>query len=252
MRKVRSFAARATALATASAMLAGCSTQPAGPITEAQLRDIHQSVNEVLTSMNQAANKNWLSGAVMLEVSIARDNSLLGCTATSTSGAPGLVAVAERACWASVFPPMPAEVFDADGKGLIRMPMIFGMDPPADPQLRASYEGILFPAFSQGQYFWDNGIRAVPTHSVGQVVFHYVADHQGRVLVCNAIIDAVESRPAQFRDNPLLIKRLSAACQAMNLSKMPGFAVAANGLATGSVWMFYAPWRQAAPKATDY
>jgi hypothetical protein len=252
MHKVHSFAARATVLALFGALLAGCSTPPASPITKAEVMGIHKGFSEALSPMSLAANKDWLSGSVMLDIAIDRDNRLLSCTARPTSGAPGLVAVTERACWATVFPPLPAQVFNAHGKTLIRMPMVFGMDPPTDPQHRASYEGMVFPAFSQGQYFWDNGISAVATQSVGQAVFRYVADRDGSVRVCNVDIHAVESRQAEFAQNSKLVRRLKTACLAMNLSKMPAFAVGNNALATGSVWLFYAPWRQAAPKAIDY
>ncbi|MFF7709934.1 hypothetical protein [Pseudomonas sp. NPDC007930] len=252
MHTVRSLAAACAALATGSLMLNGCAGPAKGPLSATQQADLHQAVIRVLGPMNQAANKDWLSGAVSLEVTIDRNNQLLKCAAKPTSGAPGLAAVAERACWATVFPPVPAQAFNADGQARLRMPIVFDMDPVSDPQLRARYEGIAFPAFSQGQYFWDHGIAAVGPTSVGEARFQYVADRQGRVLACTASIAPAEAREGEFRDNPHLLERLNGACLQMNLAAMPGFAAGNNGLANGTVWTSYSPWRQAAPQPKDY
>jgi len=239
-------------VAPTAALLAGCASAPPGALGTEQISQLHHQITDSLTPLSLAANKDWLSGQVLLDITFNRQNQLLNCRAQSTSGAAGLVPVIERACWANVFPPMPAQVFNDDGKTVVRMPVYFEMDSQTDPKRRAYFDGVIFPMFSQGQYFWDNGISKVAFSSVGQAQLRYVADREGRVLTCNAVISPVDSRKDEFVQSPQLVSHLNATCLKMNLAQMPGFAVGNNGLAAGTVWTAYSPWRKTAPKARDY
>lgn len=248
MRTVRSLhLGTAGVLASCIVMLAGCSTAPTGPLSAAQVSDIHKGVSAALIPLMLAANKRWLNGTVALDLVIDRDNQLLGCKATRMEGAPELVPVVEQACWATVLPLLPPEAFRADGKAKLRTPVSVKMNRDGDPAQRAYFEAVVFPMFAQNQYFWDHGISRVAFGSVGEAGFRYVADREGRVLACTAKITANEARKEAFKQNPLLVANLQKACLGMNLAKMPGFQVADNGLATGTVWTTYAPWRKAAP-----
>lgn len=249
MRTVRSLPlGTAGVLGAFIAALAGCSTAPTGPLSAAQIADIHKGVSTALIPLMLAANKRWLNGTVALDLVIDRDNQLLSCKATRMEGAPELVPVVEQACWATVLPSLPPEAFRADGKAKLRTPVSVRMNRDGNPTQRAYFEAVVFPMFAQNQYFWDHGISRVAFRSVGEAGFRYVADHEGRVLACTAKITANEARKEAFKQNPQLVANLQKACLGMNLAKMPGFLVADNGLAAGTVWTTYAPWRKAAPR----
>lgn len=248
MRTVRSLTlGTAGVVGLCIALMAGCATAPKGPMTAAQVSEVHKGVSTALIPLMLAANKRWLNGTVALDLVIDRDNQLLSCKGTRMDGAPELVPVIEQACWATVLPSLPPEAFRADGKAKLRTPVRVEMSAERNPAQRAYFEAVVFPMFAQNQYFWDNGISRVAFGSVGEAGFRYVADRQGRVLACTAKITANEARKEAFKQNPQLVANLQKACLGMNLAKMPGFQVADNGLAAGTVWTTYAPWRKAAP-----
>lgn len=132
------------------------------------------------------------------------------------------------------------------------MPITVEMNLRQDTPRFAYYQAVVFPMFAQNQYFWDNGLSSLVLGSVGEASFRYVADREGRVLSCTVRIEAAQTRPQGFSQNPSLVANLEKACIKMNLARMPGFVAAPNGLATGTVWTTYSPWRKAAPRATAW
>lgn len=252
MRSVYTPAAGFAMLAVSLVTLGGCSSAPKDPLSAAQLGEIHQGFSAALEPMIRAANRDQLDGSIEMKVVIDSDDQLLECKGKPVTGAPGLVEVVERACWTTLFPPLPRQAFAKDDRARFRMPITVEMNLGQDTPQFAYYQAVVFPMFAQNQYFWDNGVSGLVIGSVGEASFRYVADREGRVLSCTVRIEPTETRPKAFSRSPSLAANLEKVCMKMNLARMPGFVVAPNGLATGTVWTTYSPWRKRAPRAAAW
>ncbi|MFJ4143661.1 hypothetical protein [Pseudomonas sp. NPDC089734] len=241
---------------TALLALAGCQSQTAVKSTPEQIKKLEAfsiGFRVALVSNARVISSELLDGNVKLRVKINRRNEVTFCEtepyvlpgSPAVPVDPRLSAIAKEACWNTLFPLVPTDVFDPDGTAEIVAPLIFSGESEAvegDEELTRR-RMIRVTRYAQSRFFWEQTLRSQPAASIGYADFQYVANAQGQVQGCLVNLRASQQRPEAFKLDADLQARLIAQCKQMNLKQLPGFSVDPQGVATGRVRVEYMPWK---------
>ncbi|RMQ50101.1 hypothetical protein ALQ04_02330 [Pseudomonas cichorii] len=232
--------------------LGGCQSPAVVKPTPEQINKLEEfsiGFRVALASNARVIRSELLDGQVKLRVKINRRNEVVFCEAEPYSAAivppapldPRLSAVASEACWNTLFPIVPSDVFDADGTAEIVAPLIFSSDEDTE-ELKLKRMGRV-TRYAQSRFFWEQTLRNQPASSIGYADFRYVADAKGQVQGCLVNLRPSPQRPDAFKLDGDLQARLSAQCKQMNLRQLPGFTLDPHGVAEGTVRVEYMPWK---------
>ncbi|CAM4115126.1 hypothetical protein CCOS865_03609 [Pseudomonas reidholzensis] len=242
--------------------LAGCKTSEPAATDTAEAIDpkvMQQFVGDMQkTLQTNIANavRGTLVGAVKLSIKLDQTYAPVACKAqepgpklasllpadANRSDFKSLAAAVEAQCWKTVYPPVPAGAYDEDGTVEIVAPLILmpsANQQPPNPAWVARQQ--------QREFFWQQLLREQPVDSIGVAIIRYQANSQGKVQGCLIELRPSAARADAFRMDGGLQSRLSSACMALDLQRMPGFAPDPQGKMEGFALVEYAPWKVGRP-----
>lgn len=188
------------------------------------------------------ANPEGLRGSVKLTMKLDRQGDVRLCEAKSAeAGTPSrLVNLMADACWSTVWGPIPANLQSPKDGGLeIIAPLIASGETPSMPD----HERLRQRDAVESRFFWDNVVGKQSLSAFGSARFNFTANAKGEVLRCDVELEKHSLRPEYFQPNPELQQTLTQQCLQLNVGKMPGFQVGADGTAKRVVRVDYLPWK---------
>ncbi|MEN5238223.1 hypothetical protein ABE459_12100 [Pseudomonas sp. TWI923] len=235
--------------------LAGCTAAgqhtPRETPAQAETRFTRQML-DILQNDMLLANQQDLVGAVLLEVTLERDGRPSACRARLapqkyTSRMPAdavwateqaLTALVIDQCRKSLFPIPPRTMRDHTGQLQVVAPIIFM---PAEGSF--AVREYLRQSAPRQAYAWQHLMAGETVTGTGNAFFWFEGDASGKVTRCLVELTPDRFAPSRFKpDNPLR-RRLHARCMALDLRRMPGFALDSQGVNRGHVELEYAPWK---------
>ncbi|MBP2262966.1 hypothetical protein [Pseudomonas sp. BP8] len=243
--------------------LAGCqspsstSTETPEPVDPQVMQQFMTDMQQTLQSNIANAVRGTLVGAVQLHISLNQANEPVACAAkvpgpklanllpasAQRSDFKRLATAVEAQCWKTIYPAAPAAAREKDGTVEIVAPLI--LMPASNPQ--QSVNSAWSVRQEQREFFWQQLLREQPVDSIGVAVIRYQADALGKVQGCMVELRPSAVRADAFRMDGGLQARLSSACMALNLQRMPGFALDPQGKIEGFSLVEYAPWKVGRP-----
>lgn len=258
MHALRRFATLAGLLAL-TACQAGQAFQ--APAAEAKLspeeldrKHYTRVLNGVFQRAGNAANTGKLSGSFNLRFTLDADNRLLACSAGPSPvgdnlGYPynlQLQLQLASLCWTSVMPELPPSMASKSGRTDLVAPLIF--HPYGEVSAEVEAQRLLrHTKYAQQVFFWQQILATEPLSSIGIARFRLIANAQGQVQSCDAVIDPHPLRRRAFVQDNALVERLNQRCKQLDLRGMPGFAVDNQGIARALVVVEYTPWKNGVP-----
>lgn len=247
-------------IVTSLMALAGCQTQEPSAdkvaaadaaVEESKNPQFIQSFSGVLIRSALAANRQGLTGAIDMKMTVNRQNQVIRCETRTKSqysplrtlSNPRLVTLVKEICWNAVFPEVSSKVFtsDADEQTIIA-PLVFpGLAMLSTEGL--TYRNQLVSQYEQSMFLWERTLAKQKVEGIGVASFYYVANAQGQVQECLVNLDRHPYRPQAFKPDSALQQHLSNQCKQLDLRQMPGFAVNGQGRAEGYVSVEYTPWK---------
>lgn len=247
-------------LALCTLLLAGCqSSSPTGPtLTSAQIKEqtreraaFETSIKRALARAADLANTGDRDGSFNLMIKVDDTNRIIGCGTRPGKKIddrlpaynPKLAQELESICWTSVFPALPASMFDANNKtARIVAPVVVyplaGLSAAAREQRTAMLQGK-----AQNDFLFRQLLAPLPIDSVGVATLMLMSDSTGQVQECAASLDPHMLRPLDFKPDDTLLASLVQRCKQLDLSTMPGFVPNAKGLTSALHRIEYTPWK---------
>lgn len=202
-----------------------------------------------------AANTEKLSGSFNLTFRLDAANHLLACSAGPSPAGEKLGYLYNQQlqqqlaslCWTVVMPELPASMANDSGRTDLVAPLIFhplgeGSAEWEERQRRRR------TTYAQQGFFWQHALATETLDSIGIARFRVLANGQGQVQGCEAVIDPHPLRRRAFVQDNALVERLNQRCKQLDLRAMPGFAVDNQGIARVFVAVEYTPWKNGVPK----
>lgn len=254
--RTRAAMQRFALLTCALPLLASCqSTEPSANNSEISIQDKRKlqwfvrDFSEALMRNGQIANTELLEGSLDMLVTVNRQNQVIGCSTRPTQNAqlkmypynPRLARLIEPVCWNSVFPEVPVEMFGTESEQIIVAPLVFNTP---DSVNRSRLQKMNDERYTTEQFFWKNLLVQQPLDAVGLAWFKATANAEGVVQTCSITLGPHPYRPLAFKLDNALLQRLGEQCKRLNLARLPGFKVDAEGVATVRSLIEYTPWRQ--------
>lgn len=238
--------------AAALITLTGCQSKPAPEVDEQARQTFVTDMQRTLMHSMATADTGEQIGAVLLDVTLDRQSAPTRCKAVRAPvkyrmGLPtdvvptdiiALTRLVEAQCWKTIYPVVPEAMRDEDGTVDVRAPLYIVL-----PHADQAPGTLRRKAYAQRDFFWQHLLRDQPVTSIGKATLYYQANAQGKVEGCLVQLYPHPLRTDAFRLDGNLQAQLNSRCMALDLSKLPGFEVDAQGLATGYTEMDYAPWR---------
>jgi len=238
--------------ATALITLAGCQSKPAPEVDEQARQTFISDMQRALIHSMATADTGEQIGAVLLEVTLDGQSAPTHCKAVRApvkyrmalpadvmpTDINALTRLVEAQCWKTIYPVVPAAVREENGTVDVRAPLYIVL-----PGAAQAPDTLRRKAYAQRDFFWQHLLRDQPVTSIGKASLYYQANAQGKVEGCLVQLYPHPLRTDAFRLDGNLQALLNSRCMALDLSKLPGFAVDAQGQATGYTEMDYAPWR---------
>lgn len=208
-----------------------------------------RTFQQVLRRDSLRANQEKWVGSVELATQFNRKNQVVSCTARAIpdsppqpgSSASKLEEMVRAVCWNTVFPMLPATVFNVSGLFTVSQTLVFPrleLEPEQSKKLDLNAE-----QYARGHYFWEHTLANLPVDGVGVASFRVKADPQGRVQECKVSLREVSYRAESFKPDKQLRERATRLCEWMNLLQMPGFVLIDGKLPTVSATVLYTPWK---------
>ncbi|WP_434575858.1 hypothetical protein J3P88_13510 [Pseudomonas sp. Z3-6] len=188
------------------------------------------------------ANPEGLRGTVKLTMKLDRQGDVVLCEAESTNaGTPSnLLNLVADVCWSSVWEPVPESLRSPnDGSLEINMSLIVSGETPSIHD----HQRVRQRAAVASRFFWDNVVGKQSVNAFGRARFDFTANAKGEVTRCDVELGEHSLRPGLFQPNPELQQALTQRCLQLNVARMPGFQVKADGTAKRVVWVNYLPWK---------
>lgn len=188
------------------------------------------------------ANPEGLRGSVTLKMKLDRQGDVVLCEAKpAEAGTPSrLVNLMADVCWSSVWEPVPESLQSPnDGSLEINIPLIATGETPS----LHDHERVRQQAAVASRFFWDNVVGKQSVNAFGSARFDFTANATGEVLRCDVELQKNSLRPGFFQPNPELQQALTQQCLQLNVGKLPGFQVSADGTAKRVVRVDYLPWK---------
>ncbi len=235
--------------------LAGCTAAgqhtPRETPAQAEARFTRQML-DILQNDMLLANQQDLVGAVLLDVTLERDGRPRTCTArpapqkyrsvfpADTVWAPeqALTGLVIDQCRQSLFPIPPKAMRDHQGQLQVVAPIIFM---PAEGSF--AVREYLRQSVPRQAYAWQHLMAGETVIGTGNAFFWFEGDARGKVTRCLVELGPDRFAPSRFKPDNLLKQRLHARCMALDLRRMPGFALDSQGTNRGHFELEYAPWK---------
>ncbi|WP_449432216.1 hypothetical protein [Pseudomonas putida] len=253
MRKTLTLALSSTALIA----LAGCQSHTTAQV-DAQTRETFVThMQQALQRSIGMADTGEQLGAVTLQVVLDRNAAPIHCKARrkipvklqaqlpgnmQTSNYQALARLVEEQCWKTIYPVVPAAMYDNESSVDVRAPMVLTLphaaQAPATPRRRANV---------RRQFFWQQLLRDEAVSSIGMASVHYKANAQGKIEGCLVQLHPHRLRPDAFRLDGQLQARLTSRCLQLDLQQIPAFSSNQGVPAEGYSVIDYAPWKVGRP-----
>ncbi|MFJ4156936.1 hypothetical protein ACIPZF_19335 [Pseudomonas sp. NPDC089752] len=238
--------------ATAFITLAGCQSAPVSKEDEQKRQSFINDMQRTLIHSMATADTGEQIGAVLLEVKLDRQSAPTSCKAirapvkyqmalpagVMATDIKALTRMVEAQCWKTIYPVAPAAMREEDGTVHVLAPLYIVL-----PRSEQAPGTLRRKAYAQRDFFWEHLLRDQPVTSIGTASLYYQANAQGKVEGCLVQLYPHPLRKDAFKLDGNLQAQLNSRCMALDLSKLPGFEVDEQGLATGYSEMNYAPWR---------
>ncbi|MNM82737.1 hypothetical protein D3C81_947760 [compost metagenome] len=243
-------------LSAALVTLAGCQSSPSA---DSQIKADAQAFKTFTVDMQQALQRSIALaptgeqiGAVTLQVTFDRQSAPVACKARKAplkygallpadvmpSDHQALANLVEALCWKTIYPVVPAALFNGEDTLEVRAPIVVQL-----PRAIQAPGSARHRAIAQREYFWQQLLRDQPVTSIGKASVFYQANTQGKVEGCLVQLSPNPLREDAFRLDGNLQAQLNSRCMKLDLSQMPGFSPNEQGKAEGYSELDYAPWK---------
>lgn len=235
--------------------LAGCTAAgqhtPRETPAQAEAQFTRQML-DILQNDLQLANQQDLVGAVLLDVTLERNGRPSACRARLapqkyTSRMPAdavwspeqaLTALVTDQCRKSLFPIPPKAMRNHQGQLQVVAPIRFMPSEGSSAVREYLRQRVPRQAFA-----WQHLMAGETVIGTGYAFFWFEGDANGKVTRCLVELTPDRFAPSRFKPDNLLKQRLHARCMALDLRRMPGFALDSQGANRGHVELEYAPWK---------
>lgn len=242
-------------LGAALITLIGCQSSPSADrpadVDPQALKTFTVNTQQALQRSIALAPTGEQMGAVTLQVTFDRQSAPVACKAEKAPFKYGallpadvtptdhqaLANLVEALCWKTIYPVVPAALYNDDETVEVRAPIIVQLPRAVQAPGTARYRAI-----AQREYFWQQLLRDLPVTSIGKASVFYQANAQGKVDGCLVQLSPNPLREDAFRLDGNLQAQLNSRCMKLDLSKMPGFSSNEQGKAEGYSEVDYAPW----------
>lgn len=231
--------------------LVGCKARAIPEADPQVMKTFTHEMQQAVTQAIATADTGQQIGVVKLRVTLDEHSAPIACKAVRARDREGLLPadiprtpfkalakVVEEQCWKTIYPAVPAALYEEDRSVEVVAPLIVMLPAAAQAPGTARRQ-----ANAQRAFFWQHLLRDQPVNSIGRVSVYYQANAQGKVEDCLVQIYPHPLRPDDFRLDGKLQAQLNSRCQALDLSQLPGFSADMHGVAKGYSELEYAPWR---------
>lgn len=247
----------ATSLFIGTLLLGGCQTPPAP--TAVAKKTPEQLATERFTAKFQQTllkgalgrNDTFASGTFALSVTVNDKNEVIDCTTERMKNNPSEIPYSEglaqkmiSLCWTSVLPDVPEYMFGANFQQTIVAPLVFG---PSDGEQVNSYSAFVQVA-KRDNFFWTHLFSGHPIDSIGIARIRALGTAQGEVQECEVTLEPHPLRRRDFKQDNVLLDRLTDECKTLDISKVIGFSVDKNGVGHAGGNVEYTPWKDGLKK----